>query len=131
VSRTIPGVLIALVLFIAAGCDGESGAGRKTPEGRPESRPAGDGTTPESNAIVAREGDHLLVIVDVATRDGKGREVEQVTASTGGATSRATLANDRFTLELRLPAGTNEVKLDGRSAGGASWSIPISTKLDR
>ena len=126
---------LALILALTA-CDGEPepAAAPPTPPSA-TSRAAGDGITPETHAIVAREGDHLIVIVDVAARDAKGQKVEK--ASLEGIDSKAVSrpaasagSDAGISIEVRVPASTKSVKLVGSSEGGATWSKTIPTDLD-
>jgi hypothetical protein len=126
----------SLVLLLAlAGCDGDQKPA--PPPATPESaatRPKGDGITPEMSAIVTREGDHLVVIVDVAPTDAQGRKVEKVAIEADGPevavrASPESRSADRVTVEARVPAGTRSVRVAGASEGGATWSATIRTDL--
>jgi hypothetical protein len=123
----------SLVLLLAlAACDGEQKPASPPPE-TAATRPKGDGITPEMNAIVTREGDHLVVIVDVAPTDAQGRKVEKVAieadAPEAVRASPEVRSADRVTVEARVPAGTRSVRVAGASEGGATWSATIRTDL--
>lgn len=122
-----------LAILALSACDGDPKPGPAVPAAA-ASRPAGDGITPETNAIVAREGDHLVVIVDVAARDAQGRKVEKASLEANGPSpalraSPAILSDSGLTVEARVPAATKAVKLVGSSEGGATWSKLIPTDL--
>jgi hypothetical protein len=121
------------LLLALSACDGDPKPAPAVPPAA-ASRPAGDGITPETNAIVAREGDHLVVIVDVAALDARGHKVEKASleaADPSGAVrgNAAVSSGSGLTLEARVPAATKSVKLVGSSEGGASWSKLIPTDL--
>jgi hypothetical protein len=125
-----------VALLLVSACDDDPGR-KDAPAAlsTPQSRPASDGVAPEADAIVARDGDHILVIVDIAPKDAQGREVEQAWIDPGGAESRASASRPvapgaPLTIELRVPAATRQVTLTGTSAGGASWSRVLPTALD-
>jgi hypothetical protein len=131
VSRNVIGGIAASALLFLAACDGGPAAPPPSPP-PPASRPAGDQAAPQTSAVVVREGDHLLVIVDVAPRDGRGRKVATAVLEAGGPATRAQAGKGAgpLALEARVPAGTNEVRISGTSEDGAAWSAVVSTKLE-
>jgi hypothetical protein len=100
-----------------------------------ESRRPADTDAPDVHAIVAREGDHLVLIADVAAIDRRGREVS-ITGTVPEPDSPAAKASpairheDQLTVEVRIPAATKSVRLTGSLRGGPTWSTTISTDLD-
>jgi hypothetical protein len=126
--------LIPLLLLALASCGkNPEAAAPKTPAAA-ESRSETTGDAPATHAIVAREGDHVAVIVDVAAADARGRKVAaasfEVEAPAGAIrASPPVRSDDGLTLEVRIPDGTPSVKLVGSSEGGASWSTVIRTSL--
>jgi hypothetical protein len=133
VSRAFLPLLAALVAATSCGC-GEGRAAPRSGPAAPESRPAAGGLAPAAEAIVAREGDRLLVILDVAGKDAQGRAVASVAVDAGGPAPEvrgpSSFDGAPFTLEVRVPGTTRSITLQGRSEGGATWSREIPTALD-
>jgi hypothetical protein len=125
-------VFLLLLLSIVACRKDEKPNAPATPESA-ASQPAVEGDAPESHAIVAREGDHLVVIVDLAATDRRGRKVAKASfdpaAPAAIRISEPVRTEEGLTLEARIPDGTKSVKIVGTSDGGAEWSIVVRTSL--
>jgi hypothetical protein len=125
-----------LFLLVLAACGDEKPPPAPAAPESAASQPAIEGDAPESHAILAREGDHLAVIVDLAPRDRRGRNVAKASLVVEAPpaavrVSEPVRTEEGLTLEARIPDGTPSVKIVGTSDGGAEWSIVIRTSLGR
>jgi hypothetical protein len=131
--------IAAVVAMIAAGCDDPSPAPRPpaTGNGSPGT-PVADGT-PRAHAIVAREGDRLVVVIDVPRDAGDGRRVATARIEVDGAAADTrpvdaarvpAAAGDVLTVAASLPRDVREVRLVGTFEDGGTWTRAISTVLD-
>jgi hypothetical protein len=125
------GIFLLLLLLPACGRDPEPAKAAPPTE----SRTTQEGDAPKVHAIVVREADHLVVIVDVGVRDAKGRQVADTKVDVDAPgpavkVSPPVRGEDLITFEVRVPAATRSIKVLGSSDGGARWSATIATDLD-
>jgi hypothetical protein len=129
VRRLAAWVLVAIALSSAGACDDAQSPPAEKPAPPAESRPTTSGEAPAANAVVAREGDHLVVFVDVPAAGVESVSVEVDAPSDEVRTSQKK-GPELLEIEIRVPASTKELKLVGVSRGGAAWSRIVRTALD-